>query len=49
MEFCNFIYQYYYHVENFCGIASSNDQQMKSIGSQMDILSVQKHVNNWIP
>ena len=45
MEFCNFIYQYS-HFENFCVIASPNDQQMKSIGSQMDILSVQKHVNN---
>ena len=45
MEFCNFIYQYC-QVEHFCGIASPNDPQMETIGSQMDILSVQKHVNN---
>ena len=45
MEFCNFIYQYC-HVEHFCGTVSPNDEQMKSIGSQMDILPVEKHVNN---
>ena len=45
MEFCNFIYQYC-HVENVCSIASPIDQQMRSIGSQMDISSEQKHVNN---
>ena len=38
MECYNFIYQYC-HVQNFCGIVSPNDQQMKNIGSQMDIFT----------
>ena len=34
---------------NFCGIVRLKDQKMQRTDSQMDILSVQKHVNNENP